>query len=553
MVIFDQFRGDYLARWDSLFVDDGFRRLMKDGAWYRNCHYSYANTETGPGHASLATGTYPSRHGIINNDWCDHETGELIYCAGSERYERVPPAAKKDDAKPEKKKAEGIAPDRLLVPTLADALKEATGGKARVVSLSCKDRSAVFPGGKQPDACYWLDGDLFVTSTYYRDKVHSWVSDFNDERMIDHWFGKDWIRLRPDLDYEKYSGPDDVIGEGKGFEQGRTFPHPTTGGLKKPGRDYFKAVYASPFGNDLLLELAKRAIDAEKLGTHDVPDLLCLGFSSNDAVGHVWGPDSQEVLDITLRTDLLIRDLLAYLDTKVGKGNYVLVMTADHGVCPLPEVSRRNGKDVSRTTKAILRRKAEDFLDETFAVKSDSKAEDKPQKGSAERSSWFEGGLFADDVFYPWINLNRQTLKRRGLKAEEVEEKLAAWFKTQPAILTAYTHSQLQNGLPHDDAIGQQVLRSYHPDRSGDMAIVVKPYCLVFYYLTGAGHGTPHPYDTYVPLLVYGAGVEPGVHKQRVIPQAAAVLLARLMGIKPPAAAEETLLDDYLDGVVPGK
>jgi hypothetical protein len=339
------------------------------------------------------------------------------------------------------------------------------------------------------------------------------------------------------------------VGEGKGAEQGRTFPHPTTGGLKKPGKEYYKAIYASPFGNELLLELAKRAIEGEKLGSHDVPDLLYVNFSSNDAVGHVWGPDSQEVLDMALRTDLIMKELLSYLDSKIGKGKYVLGMSADHGVCPLPEVSRSKGKDVSRISRAQLRKQADEFLDQAFGVEQGARGSDKPEKSSG--ATWFEGGLLADEVFVPWINLNRQVLKQRGLKLEDVEEKLAGWLRKQPTILAAYTHTQLVNGLPTDDVIGQQVLRSFHPERSGDMAVVVKPYCLVYHHLTGTGHGTPHSYDTHVPLLIYGTGVRPGIRKKPIIPQSAPVILAQLMGIKPPAAAEATLLEDYLDGVLP--
>ena len=219
---------------------------------------------TGPGHSSLATGASPCRHGIIFNSWYDRKAGKTVYCAADFRRERGPPAPPpKKTEKPkagEEVEAGAGSPERLLAPTLADALKEATGGKAHVVSLSLKDRGAVFTGGRHPDACYWFDpvDGLFVTSTYYRDSLHDWVAAYNGKKPADAWFGKPWTRLRPDLDYAKYSGPDDAIGEDVGYKQGRTFPHPLDGGLKQPGKQYYNAMYTSPFGNDLLLGLVKR-------------------------------------------------------------------------------------------------------------------------------------------------------------------------------------------------------------------------------------------------------------------------------------------------------
>src|SRR5262245_6646523 len=255
LVVFDQLRGDYLTRWQDLFEEGGFRRLQNEGAWFPNCHFPYAATLTAPGHASILTGCPPARHGVIENEWYDRAAGEVIYCVSSERYQLVPPAPGSGrDPKPK-----AASPERLLVPSLGDALKEATGGRGRVVSLSFKDRSAVLPGGHRADACYWLDTDngLFTTSTYYRDRPHPWVEEFNRRRPADYWFGRDWNRLRTDLNYERYSGPDDGPGEGRAFAQGRTFPHPMTGGLKQPGKDYYQALFTSPFGNDLLLDLAK--------------------------------------------------------------------------------------------------------------------------------------------------------------------------------------------------------------------------------------------------------------------------------------------------------
>jgi predicted AlkP superfamily pyrophosphatase or phosphodiesterase len=542
LIVFDQLRGDYLSRWNDLFCEEGFRRLEKDGAWFQNCHYPYAYTVTAAGHASLATGCPPNVHGIIANEWFDRDAGDTVTAVENNRYSRLPPLVEEpanekvaengDDKESARKK--GVAPLRLLAPTLADALKDGTDGKAKVVSLSFKDRSAVLPGGLKPDACYWFDGvdGIFVTSTYYRDRPHDWVDEFNKAKPADRWFGKDWTKSQPDLDYEKFSGPDDVLGEGKGVLQGRTFPHAMTGGLKKPGKLYYQALFLSPFGNDLLLDLAERAIDAEKLGAGDHTDLLCISFSCNDAAGHMWGPDSQEVLDVTLRSDKIVKELLRHLDAKVGKGKYIVAISADHGVCPLPEVSHDQGKDSGRVDLVLLNKKASTFLDEQY--------------GEAEgKDRWFEkGGVTAG-------YLNRALLEKRGLEQGDVEQVLADWLEKQPGIQKVYTRTQIIRGLPTEDPLGQAVLKSYLPDRNGDLMIIPKPYHLLWEKMYGTGHGTPHEYDTHVPLVIYGPGIKPGVYKDAITPLAAPVIMAKLLGIKPPAKAEAEVPEKLFGVPVP--
>jgi hypothetical protein len=530
LLVFDQMRPDYLERWRDLFGPGGFRRLLDEGAVFADCHYPYSDTYTAPGHASVATGTSPDRHGVVGNDWYDREAREVVSCVGSARYPAVPP-------RPPSKKAVGVSPERLLAPTLADALKEATAGQARVVSLSLKDRAAVLPGGRRPDACYWFNGTAgrFETSTYYRDAVHPWVAAFNRGPTLGRWFGQQWTRLRPDLDYEAHSGPDDVPGEGDSVLKLRTFPHPL-GGIPLPASLYYQAVGMSPFGNDILLELTRTAVAAEDLGRHSVPDLLCVSFSSNDSVGHAWGPDSQEVLDVTLRTDRLLADLLAFLDAQVGKGRYTLVLTADHGVCPLPELSRRRGLDAGRVPRELLTRRADDFLRTTFATGTPSAVSPTRQRGS-HASQWVEA------VAEEWVYLDRDTIARHGLRQADVEDTLAAWLERQPGVQAAYTRGRLLAGQYGGDRVAGLVRRSFYPARSGDVAIVNRPYW-VMWAAPGTTHGTPHPYDTHVPLVVLGPGVRPGVREGRVTPQAAATILAHALGVRPPAAAEAPLPED---------
>jgi predicted AlkP superfamily pyrophosphatase or phosphodiesterase len=527
LVVFDQMRGDYVDKWRPLFGDGGFKRLQNDGAWYSRCLYPYATTTTGPGHASILSGTSAWKHGIIENSWFDRASGKAVYCAGSERYQTVPPKpgwlVRSDDPK------YSGSPERFLGETLADVLKAATAGKGKVFGVSLKDRSAIFPTGKHADGAYWFDG-RFVTSTYYRDAIHPWVAAFNDEKLADSWYGKTWDRFRPDLNYVPYSGPDDGPGEARKAGLGVTFPHPLTGGKPKLERDYYDALEYSAIGNDLLLAFAKRCIVEEQLGRHDVPDFLTVSFSSNDLVGHTFGPDSQEVLDVTLRSDALMKDFLQFLDDKVGKGNYALVMTADHGVCPIPQVQQAKGIPAGRIPIADLLKVGEAALQARYG-RLDGNFD---TTENAKKTKWIE----TESV--PWIYLNQRLIASRGLNPGEVAETLAAALRATPNILAAYTRGQLSRPDADLDDVGRLVKRSFHPDRAGDVGVVPKPYFLVESksYTDGTTHGTPHEYDRHVPLLVFGPGVSGGERKEDVHPQHAAAILAHFLGLTPPANAE---------------
>jgi predicted AlkP superfamily pyrophosphatase or phosphodiesterase len=406
-------------------------------------------------------------------------------------------------------------------------LLEASKGRSKIVSLSIKDRAAMLLAALRA-LCYWFstNSGMFVTSTYYEDSLRPWVAEFNRGKMADQWFGKEWTRLAPDLDYAKYSSPADNPFGGTGIGQKQSFPHRLDGGAEQITRAYYEAMINSPRGSDLLLAVAKKAIDGERLGQNESPDLLCLSFSSNDLVGHCWGPDSQEVLDITLHSDRIVKDLLETLDSKVGKGNYLLVLSADHGICPIPEAARAEGKKAGRVSPQLVTTDALAFLNETFSKNG--------------KLPWIEQ-VVGDNIY-----LNRGVLREQGLESAVVEKALADWLARQPGILKAYTRTQLSRPIA-GDAIGESVRLSFHPEASGDVLVVLEPYHflsppispkLASYRTT---HGSPHPYDTHVPLLVYGPGVRPGIREERITPQAAAAILAHGLGISSPPGAEVPL------------
>jgi hypothetical protein len=528
LVVFDQMRGDYPKRWESLFSAGGFLRLQSSGALFTSCHYPYATTTTGPGHASILTGTCSDKHGIINNNW--FEGGATVYCAGSSsRYEFVPgPTPKAKDVG---------NPERLRAETVADALKS-MHRNAKVFGLSLKDRSAILPTGQRPDGAYWFNGQ-FVTSTYYAERPRIWVEEFNRAKVADRWFGTDWVRFRDDVDYDAWSGPDYIPGEGKGisvtakddpargWSQGVTFPHPNTGGRSRPSKEYYESLVNSPFGNELLLAFAKKCVVAEQLGADDVPDLLVVSFSSNDLVGHTWGPDSQEVLDITLRSDALMADFLDFLDRQVGKDQYLLAVTADHGICPLPEVSRSKGLDAGRIDAKALQRDIEDHLTQRFGAPAGPISKDK-------KPAWVEAQVL------PWIYLNSKVCAAAKRSKAEVAGAVSEFVSQRPGFARAMTRAELGGAIDPADRIATMARRSFHPERSGDVFVVLKPYYLPSSPISGTGttHGGPYEYDTHVPLMVMGPGVVGGTKTEPVTPQATAAIFAEWLGVRRPKSAE---------------
>jgi predicted AlkP superfamily pyrophosphatase or phosphodiesterase len=518
LLVFDQLRGDYPSRWQSKFGPDGFKRLQTEGAWFSNCHYPYANTVTAAGHASLSTGCSPYRHGMVGNSWYDRASKRTVNAEGDPKVRQVPapPNPPKDETKL------GVSSRLRLQPTVGDVLKE-TNGKAKVVSISLKPRSASLLAGLIADLVYWFSNLTggFVTSTHYRDAPHEWVRRFNSEHLADRWFGQTWDRDQGSLDYDSLAGPDDVPGEGKSQGFGRTFPHVIAGTKKKLGPEYYDALAATPMGNDLVLRFAKAAIDEERLGQRDAADLLLISFSSNDPIGHIFGPDSHEVLDVTLRTDKLIADFLHHLDAKIGKNHYAVVVTADHGICPLPEVALKQGKDAGRIVPDNLKKEAEGFLQDAF--------------GKSDRA-------YIEEFVSPWFYLDYKTLAMQNVSQADAEQKLAHWLTRQAGVESAFTRTELLKRMP-TDAVGESVWRSYHPDRCGDVVLAPLPYFFVSSYSGGTTHGSPHDYDTHVPLFVFGPGIRPGVYEERITPQATAAILSHFLQISPPAGSEAPMPD----------
>ncbi len=519
LVVFDQMRGDYLERWKHLYGADGFERMKRDGAWFSNVRLAYSASSTGPGHASLLTGTTPSVHGIVENKWFDRTRGKLVAAGTEDGIERVPyfETAVRD-------RWPGMSPRRLLSPTVGDALK--AQAKGRTVSLSLKERAAVLMGGQDTNGAYCFDSNAgeFHTSALYRKAMPAWADDFERSRAVYRWSDKTWNKIGPASAYDAL-GPDDAPGEG-----GRhAFPH----SLAPAAPAYFTSLEASAFGNELLWDFAKAAIAGERLGRGETKDLLCLSFSTNDIVGHAYGPDSHEVLDVTLRSDRQIAEMVAHLDEIVGKDRWSLVVTADHGICPLPEASVKVHPEARRIHPNEFLGGLDAHLDKVFG------------QIDGVPGQWLERDA-SFSVCYPWLYLNRRLIDAFGLKQSEVEAVAASWLRERPVAVTVFTRSEIEKGeyrTPEEQRLGPLVKLSFHPERSGDIAVIVPPFCLLGDAFTqGTDHGTPHDYDRHVPVLAFGAGVPKlGERKDAASSLIVAPLLSRLLGIDPPAMAKEPL------------
>ncbi len=494
LVAIDQFRYDYLTRFSPEY-SGAFVRLQARGAWFTNASLEHYPTVTAVGHATMLTGATPSVSGIIGNDWYDRG-GAGGVTSVSDPTTRVV-GAQVD--------APGSSPRRLLVGTVGDELKNASlappGSEQapRVVSLSLKDRSAILMGGHRADVALWFNesAGAFVTSTYYRTDLPAWASDFNAKRIPDSFAGRPWTFLNP--------GPG----------SGRTMP-------AQPGAGLYRAIGASPFGNDLLLALAESALTAERLGQRGVTDLFAVSFSANDGVGHAYGPDSPEVRDISVRTDKQLEQLLGRVDALVGLDRTLVILTSDHGVAPVPEVQESRKMPGGRVKAADLFTPIQAALEQRYGA-----------------GKW----ILATAGSSPY--LNHALIAEKKLDAGEVREVAQRAAMGHPQVARVFTREQLLRHEVRDDRIGRRIAGSYHPQRSGDLEILLNAYWLRS--STGTTHGTPYWYDSHIPLVLAGPGVRPGRYDQPVALNDLAPTLATLLGLATPAGAEGRALFEIFE------
>ncbi|MBI3272722.1 MAG: alkaline phosphatase family protein [Planctomycetes bacterium] len=517
VVVLDQFRYDYLTRFEDLFDPNAgaFPRLKRRAAFFTNANYGHATTYTGPGHAHLLSGAYARQTGMVGNKWYDRATGKSVPIAGDPDAHWL--GAPGDEG-------EGSSPRNFIGTTVGDELLLNSQSRSKVLAVALKCRAAILLGGKLGKA-YWFNekSGEFTTSTYYAKDLPAWVADWNKKRLPDSYFGNAWKPFVPESAFARAS-EDDAPFEGDLVGLGRVFPHPVTGKLDKPGEAFYDALSKTPFGNEVALDFAREAIQAEGLGKDDQPDLLAVSLSSNDEVGHTFGPYSREVLDMTVRTDALLGAFLQWLDVQAHGA--VVVLTADHGASPIPEYMARLGVEAYRIKKKTLKEAVKKALDARY--------------GEAEWVAALED---------PSVYLNWKALDEKKLDHAEVESAAAAALAGVPGIAGSYTRTQLLRGEAGGTPLGRSYEVCFYPPRSGDVLLVTKPYSFWGKYAEaeyGDSHGSPYPYDTHVPLAIFGPGTAPGVYGGPVSLADLAPTLAALLGVNPPPGHEGRVLEEAL-------
>jgi predicted AlkP superfamily pyrophosphatase or phosphodiesterase len=522
VIVVDQLRADYLDRQAASFLPPGeiggdaggFAYLRERGASFPAARYRHLPLQTGPGHATVLTGGYPYQTGIVANDWYSRRDRAPVYCV-ADLAARVVGAAPGSRAKP-------MSPANLRSTTVGDELKMATGGAARVVSLSLKDRSAILMAGRLADAVCWFDEDTgrWISSSPYckSGQLPSWIEAVNAQRLPDRYFGREWRPLLPAGNVPPLWSPGAPGEVDAPASLGDHFPHRVDGGLRSPGPDYFQAFIRTPYANEFLLETARAAVHAERMGQDEVPDLLAISLSTNDYVGHLFGPDSPEVADATVQTDRQLAAFFRFLDGAVPGGlqNVTVALTADHGVAPVPERMAAAGFDAGRVSGGMVAAWAKAALDRRFGERE-----------------WVAKFLT------PNLYLDPDVVAAAGVDPEQVQASAARALGDLEGIYAAYPARSIEQGRLPANEIAARISRSFHPERSGDVVVVTDP---LWFTSEGSGntttHGTPYAYDTDVPLLLAGFGIRPGAYWSPASPNDLAPTLCGLLRVARPAACE---------------
>lgn len=507
-IVVDQMRYDYITRFWDRYGEDGFKRMIKNGYTLKNAHYNYVPTFTAPGHASIWTGTSPRYHGIIGNSFYDKVLGKQVVPVENDSVESV--GTQLDAGK--------RSPKKLLATTLGDQNRLDTQFKGKTIGIALKDRGSILPAGHSANAAYWFEGNAghFISSTYYIDQLPNWVSNFNSSGKADEYIDT-WETLYP-IDTYVESGPDKNNFEGNLGGQ-TTFPY----NLKKLSKKYkYGILTRTAFGNNLTTDFALAAIDGEALGNDAITDVLTISYSSPDYVGHRYGVNAKETQDTYLRLDLEIARLLNGLDQKVGKGNYTVFLTADHGAVQVPAYLQSKKIAAGYFNTSAMRKDLEKHLKQKYDIES----------------------LVADisnrQVFLDYNKINKAALQR-----EAVEREIKHYLIGYPQIAEVLTRDMIERSS-FSDKIGKRIKMGFNPKRSGDIVFELNPG-VISYGKTGSQHGSAYSYDTHIPILFYGKGINQGMTTKPAEIVDIAPTMAALLGIAFPNATTGQVLYEVID------
>lgn len=474
-LVVDQMRWDYLYRYYDKYGNDGFRRLLNTGYSLNNVHIPYVPTVTALGHTCIYTGSVPAIHGIAGNDWTDKETGKNVYCTTDESVKPVGTT---------NIKVGSHSPKNLWSTTISDELRMATNFQGKVIGVSLKDRASILPAGHTPNGAFWFDdstGD-FITSSWYMNDLPQWVKTFNAQKMPEKLVANGWSTLLP-VDQYTESSPDNSAWEGLlGSAKTPVFPYSNLAADYKDKKDNIRY---TPFGNTLTLKLAEAAVEGEKLGSDDVVDMLAVNLASTDYAGHKFGPNSIEVEDVYLRLDQDLAKFFNYLDSKVGKGQYTVFLSADHGGAHSVGFLQEH-KITTGFFGDGMEKNMNDKLKEKFGVDKLISAIDNYQ-----------------------IYFDRKLLKENKLDLDAVRDFTIEEIENDPNDLYAVSVTKVQEStIP--EPIKQRIINGINRQRSGDIQLISHDSMLPPYSKTGTTHSVWNSYDSHIPLIFMGWGIQHG-------------------------------------------
>ena len=496
-IVVDQMRWDFLYRfYDRYAAEGGFKRMLNQGFSCENTLIPYAPTVTAPGHATIYTGTVPAIHGIAGNLWWDNTEQREIYCTEDKTVQSVGTST-----------ASGLqSPRNMKTTTICDELRLATNFKSKVVGVAIKDRGGILTAGHSANAAYWYESGTgnWITSSYYMNELPKWVNDFNGKKLADKYYAKGWNTLYPVATYTQ-STEDNKPYENKGI--GTSFPYDLNRFI---GKNY-SVITTTPHGNTFTFDMAKAALEGEGLGTDAVTDFLAISLSSPDYIGHGFGPNSIEQEDDFLRLDQDLGEFLSYLDTKIGAGQYTVFLSSDHGVAHVPAFMKENKLPAGNfNTGAIL------------------------EQLNQQLKNKFGKGDLAMLISNYQLTLNNKVINDSKIKREEVIKWVIDFLSVQEGVARVFELSKMTE-TPLPAKLKEMLVNGYYPQRGGDIQLILETSWIEGFLTTGTTHGLWSPYDTHIPLLWYGWGINKGKTNREIYMTDIAPTLAALLRIQMPS------------------
>ena len=510
-IVVDQMKYQYLTKYWNHYSDKGFKRLINQGFNAKSNHYGYAQTSTGPGHTTVATGTHPAVHGIIGNSWFDKKSKKSVYCVDDSNYSTV--GSSTDQGRK--------SPSNLLTTTLSDENRVATNFKGKTIGVAIKDRGSILSSGHTANAAYWFDSKegSFISSTYYLSNLPSWAQEFNDSRDIDNYL-KPWDTYY-DISTYIESGPDNNNYESNfSGEDNPVFPHNFKIQNDKTGEPYYGSISSTPFGNSLVTDFSIKAIEGEELGKDNITDFLLIDFSSTDYVGHQFGVNSKEVQDTYIRLDKEIEKLLNYFDNNIGKNEYTLFLTADHGATDAPGFLKEKKIPINYFNLKKFNYHIEKSLIKLFGNKYVISSNSNQQ-----------------------IFLNDELIKKLNLSSKVVKQSIIDVIQSFPGIDNVYSSEQVMSEI--DDHFLKLIRNGFNKNLSGDIVYTIMPNWV--YYRKGSTHGRRFNQHTHVPLILFGNGIKSGSISRETDVIDIAPTIASVLGISSPNSTTGKVIFEAID------